>query len=145
MAGLHELPLDEDEYPSKNSEETPFIPETPSPAATDDEDPRDKYRWPVIFMTFSIVFMIEMGMGISNPAWNALLEQGICSETYPEIAAQLVAGDENQLCKDAAVQGKLAMYRGWSYTLEALPSMLNLRPRAGTSTREMADDAPPVL
>lgn len=123
MAALHELSLAEDEYQYKNSEETPFIPDPSGPAATDDDDPRDKYRWPVLVMTFSIVFMIEMAMGISNPAWNALLEQGICSETYPDIAAQLVAGDENQLCKDSAVQGKLAMYRGWSYTLEALPSM----------------------
>lgn len=106
------------------SEATPFIAKPSTPSVPDDdalglEDPRDKYKWSVIVLSFSIAFMLELGMGVSMPAWNALLEKGLCSETYPDISI----GDDNPLCKDPTVQGKLAMYRGWTVTLEALPSM----------------------
>lgn len=94
----------------------------------EEEDPRDRYRVPVVVLTFSIIFILELGIGVSWPAWNALLEAGICSELHPESAGQLLVGvgDDNPLCKDPAVQGRLAMYRGWSFTLESLPSTSEL-------------------
>lgn len=106
------------------SEATPLLPEsTTATALEDDEDPRDKYKLPVVFIVFSLIFLLEISIGVSVPAWNALLEQGLCAEAHPELAQLAVMGDENP-CKDSDVQGKLAMYRGWSYTLECLPTLL---------------------
>lgn len=107
------------------SEETPLLPgATTATAVHDEEDPRDKYKWSVIIIAFILIFLIELSIGISNPAWNALLEKGLCAEAHPELAQFLVAGDENPVCKSPAVQGKLAIYRGWSLTLECVPTIL---------------------
>ncbi|KUI63980.1 hypothetical protein VM1G_10759 [Cytospora mali] len=120
-----DTPPTEDCSHHASSEETPLLHEvTPAATSGNGEDPRDRYKWPVIILAFSLIFMIELSVGISFPAWNALLEKGICAEIHPELSQILVAGDENPMCKDAAVQGKLAMYRGWSYTLECIPTML---------------------
>lgn len=121
---------------SSHSEATPFIPAAAENHENtrihvqddddNDQDPRERLRFPVVALTFSIVFMLELGLGVSWPAWNALLEQGLCGEVYPEVAGLLLvagADEDNPLCKDPTVQGMLAMYRGWTYTLEALPSM----------------------
>ncbi|KAK7739043.1 hypothetical protein SLS53_005941 [Cytospora paraplurivora] len=119
-------PLTEDDTDYRASEETPLISgaATTSTTSEDEVDPRDRYKWPVIILAYSIVFLLELSVGISTPAWNALLEKGICAELHPEIAQLIVAGDENLVCKEPAVQGKLAMYRGWSYTLECIPTIL---------------------
>ncbi|ROV93801.1 hypothetical protein VMCG_08796 [Cytospora schulzeri] len=107
------------------SEETPLLPEVNTATALEDEeDPRDKYKWPVILITFSLIFLLELSVGVSTPAWNALLEKGLCAEAHPELAQILVAGDDNEVCKHPDVQGRLAMYRGWSYTLECVPTIL---------------------
>lgn len=131
------------------SESTPFISAASSTRSASGgdalgaDDPRDKYKWSVIVLSFSIAFVLELGMGVSMPAWNALLEKGLCGETYPDIAGTLVIGDDNPLCKNATVQGKLAMYRGWTFTLEALPSMSAPRlPCQGCEPREIADLLP---
>lgn len=118
--------LTEDDTDYRASEGTPLISGTATTAtpSEDEVDPRDKYKWPVIILAYAIVFLVELSIGISNPAWNALLEKGICAELHPELARLLVAGDENPACKAPAVQGKLAMYRGWSYTLECIPTIL---------------------
>ncbi|KAJ0103929.1 tp synthase f0 [Diaporthe amygdali] len=136
MAGITDAQPTEDEAPHTVSEDTPLLPggDAGSPV-TDDEDPRSKYKWPVIIGSFSIIFMIELAVGISTPAWNALLEKGLCAEAYPEISQFLTAGDENPLCKDPAVQGKLALYRGWSYTFECLPTIVLALPLGSLSDR----------
>lgn len=136
MAGLTDAPLTEDDAPlTFSEEETPLLSGDAGPAALDDEDPRNKYKWRVMIGAFSILFMIELADGISTPAWNALLEKGLCAEAYPEIARFLAAGDENPLCKDPAVQGKLALYRGWAYTLDCLPTILLALPFGSLSDR----------
>lgn len=124
----------EDEAPLTSSEQTPLLGEAPS-AVNDEEDPRDKYKWRVLIGAFSVLFLIELADGISTPAWNALLEKGLCAEAYPEIALFLAAGDESPLCKDPAVQGKLALYRGWAYTLDCLPTILLALPYGSLSDR----------
>lgn len=117
------------------SEETPLLPEvTTATPLEDEEDPRDKYKWPVVFLTFSLIFMLELSIDVSTPAWNALLEKGLCAETYPELAQILFAGDEDP-CKGKTVQRKLAMYRGWSYTLECIPAILLAVPYGFLSDR----------
>lgn len=131
------------QYDNDMSETAPFISTGPLPAQREDDDdagdlddPRKRNRWPVVALTFSIVFAIELAMGVSNPAWNALIERGICAEAYPDVVSASLVFDvdgtllDEPLCKDADVQGTLAMYRGWTYMLEALPSMLNRRPSA---------------
>lgn len=132
MTGSHHDD-DDDEREFANTEATPFIinrhPRSSEDDVSkhhdddDDEDPRIRLRWPVILYSFCIVFLVEVALNICWPAWNALLEQGICAEMHPDLVGLLVAGDElDARCKEADVQGRLAMYRGWSYTVDALPS-----------------------
>lgn len=124
MAGPDKLQTEDDPH-HLASEETPLLPggTTATALEEDEEDPRDKYKWPVIILTFSLIFLLEISIGISTPAWNALLEKGLCAEAYPDLAQTLIEGDESP-CKGKAVQGKLAMYRGWSYTLDCIPTIL---------------------
>ncbi|KAI3398099.1 hypothetical protein diail_9852 [Diaporthe ilicicola] len=128
-------PEDEDEAQRFTSPDTSLLSSDSAPTATEDEDPRSKYKWPVVVGTFSLLFMVELAIAISAPAWNALLEKGLCVEAHPEIAQFLAAGDENPLCKDSSVQGKLALYRGWAYTLECLPTILLALPFGSLSDR----------
>lgn len=137
MTGPHHH--DDDERGLINTEATPFIINSHRSSSEDDvskhhadnddddEDPRARLRWPVILYSFCIVFLVEVAINICWPAWNALLEQGICAEMHPDLVGLLVAGDElDARCKEADVQGRLAMYRGWSYTVDALPSKIFL-------------------
>lgn len=126
-------PEDAAQHPA--SEGTPLLSADTAPTAADNEDPRSQYKWPVVVGAFSLLFMVEVAIAISTPAWNALLEKGLCAEAYPEIARFLTAGDENPLCKDPAVQGKLALYRGWQSTLECLPTILLALPFGSLSDR----------
>ncbi|KAL1865867.1 hypothetical protein Daus18300_006979 [Diaporthe australafricana] len=135
MAGVIDAHPPEDEAQHTASEGTPLLSADTDPTAAGNEDPRSQYKWPVVIGAFSLVFMIEVAIAISTPAWNALLEKGLCAEAYPEIAQFLTAGDENPLCKDPAVQGKLALYRGWQYTLECLPTILLALPFGSLSDR----------
>ncbi|KAJ4386830.1 hypothetical protein N0V93_009728 [Gnomoniopsis smithogilvyi] len=118
---------DDDERAGGDTEATPFI---TSPASPDEEidhedDPRARLRWPVILYSFTIVFLVEIALNICWPAWNAMLEKGICAEMVPDLAGFLIAGDDlDPRCKEADVQGRLAMYRGWSYTIDALPTIV---------------------
>ncbi|POS75597.1 ATP synthase F0 [Diaporthe helianthi] len=119
------------------SEETQLLSREATTTIRDDacDDPRARFKWRVLVGAFAVLFLIELAYGISAPAWNALLEKGLCTETYPEIAGFLSAGDENPHCKDRAVQGKLAMYRGWAYTLGCLPTLLLALPYGSLSDR----------
>lgn len=117
------------------SEETPLLSGKAAAAVGDDEDPRRRSKWRVLVGAFVVLFLIELADGISTPAWNALLEKGLCAEAHPDIASFLAAGDENPLCKDRAVQGKLALYRGWAYTLDCLPTILLALPLGSLSDR----------
>lgn len=127
MTGPHrDTHHDEEERVYTHTEATPFI-DTPGGHIDKnddgDEDPRARLRWPVILYSFCIVFLVEVALNICWPAWNALLEKGICAEIHPGLVGLLVAGDGlDARCKEADVQGRLAMYRGWSYTVDALPS-----------------------
>lgn len=134
MVGMT-APSVEDEAPLTSFEQTPLLSGEAPSAVKDEEDPRDKYKWRVLIGAFSVLFLIELADGISTPAWNALLEKGLCAEAYPEIALSLAVGGENPLCKDPAVQGKLALYRGWAYTLECLPTILLALPYGSLSDR----------
>ncbi|KAJ4413985.1 hypothetical protein N0V82_008195 [Gnomoniopsis sp. IMI 355080] len=117
-----------------NTEATPFITAPTNPSVEDacggddadkDDDPRVRLRWPVILYSFTISFLVEIALNICWPAWNAMLEKGICAEMHPDLAGLLVAGDGlDARCKEADVQGRLAMYRGWSYTVDALPTII---------------------
>lgn len=125
MAGPFRDDDDENGRVHGSTEATPFITTAISPGGdvTEEDDPRVRLRWPVILYSFTIVFLVEIALNICWPAWNAMLEQGICAEMHPDLAGLLVAGDGlDPRCKEADVQGKLAMYRGWSYTIDALPS-----------------------
>lgn len=117
----------DDERMHGSTEATPFITAAPPPSSGHDEDPRDRLRWRVIVYSFAIVFLVEVALNVCWPAWNAMLERGLCAEMHPDLGVVVAAaGGEDTLdprCKEADVQGRLAMYRGWSYTIDALPSM----------------------
>jgi hypothetical protein len=124
MAG----PTDEDDRTL--TEETPLLTgstvsdaetETEAEREVEEEDPRDLVRTRVIVLCVTIIFLIELCVGLCTPAFNALLEVNICREMNPGIAEDLMSLMNNELCKAPAVQGQLAMIRGWSGTLDCVP------------------------
>lgn len=122
MAGHDTHSSEEADTEFTTSEETPLLTASGSSTTADEQDPREKYRTQVLVLSFLAIFLIEISVGVCTPAWAALIEKGLCSEMNPDIADHLVLGENNPFCKSPEVQGKLALIRGWNYTIELIPS-----------------------
>ena len=108
-----------DEPDREITENTPLL--TQTAPEEEEQDPRDLYSTKVLIMCFVIIFLIEFVVGLCTPAWNAIMEAIICAELNPGIADQITFTDEIPVCKGPEVQGRLAMLRGWSNTIECIP------------------------
>ena len=104
------------------------IAEEQTPLLADDADlssnPRNLHQRKVVFLSFLLFFLFEIGAGLSIPATNAALEDRICQETFPDRHggfSQLTEDDMS--CKHPGVQGRLAMIRGWQTTLDCIPGL----------------------
>ncbi|KAK9777815.1 putative Major facilitator superfamily domain-containing protein [Seiridium cardinale] len=78
----------------------------------------DRHRRRVIFVTFIVLFCLELGAGLVMPGITVALEQKICDH----INAGLEAVDKD--CKAPAVQGQLAVLRGWQTTVDCIPGLV---------------------
>jgi hypothetical protein len=81
---------------------------------------RKQHRFRVIFIVFAMFFFLEFGAGLLLPGTTAALEQRICGEVY----ANLNPIDRD--CKAPAVQGSLAVLKGWQTTLDCIPGRSRL-------------------
>lgn len=114
-----------DEPDREISENTPLLTQTDDEhVIEEEEDPRDRYRFSVFSLCFAIMFLLSFSLGICVPAWNAIMEAMICGELNPGVSDQLTLTDENPICKGPDVQGRLAMLRGWSATIECIPGKI---------------------
>lgn len=116
----------------EESEEHPIWPEsegTPLLRTDSAEDPRDKLRPRVVALCFVVMFFFELGACLWLPAANAMLERRICHDVYSGVIdTALLSGDVDSPCKSTAVQGKLAMLRGWQSSIDCIPGLLTIVP-----------------
>lgn len=66
----------------------------------------------VVIMCSLFIFMVELSMYVTDPALQMIMEDVACHDHFPDHKI----GDfkaEDARCKDAAVQGTLAMSRSW--------------------------------
>lgn len=118
-----------DEPDREISENTPLLTQAEDEDVVEQEqDPKDLYRTSVLVLCFIIMFLLSFSVNICTPAWNAIMEAIICGELNPEISDQLTFTDENPICKGPDVQGRLAMLRGWSATIECIPGIFLAMP-----------------
>ncbi|KAK9414727.1 putative Major facilitator superfamily domain-containing protein [Seiridium unicorne] len=78
----------------------------------------DRHRRLVIFVTFILLFCLELGAGLVMPGITVALEQKICDH----VNTGLEAVDRD--CKAPAVQGQIAVLRGWQTTLDCIPDLI---------------------
>lgn len=93
----------------------PAVNEVSAPAS----EPPHLQRQNVIILAFFIIFTIGLANGMLRPVQNSMMENVICHDYYPELRGTGLADDDR--CKTPEVQGLLAMLRGWSFTLDAIP------------------------
>ena len=89
---------------------------------------RLQLRPKVTLLCFAILFLLELGYGMSVPPTNELMERILCRQMHPERTRDSTLpwgqGGADDPCKDKEVQSYLAMLRGWYYTFEAIPGLL---------------------
>ncbi|KAK4103346.1 MFS general substrate transporter [Parathielavia hyrcaniae] len=117
----------------------------------------------VILLSLALVFLIELGVGMTVPPLNAVMESIICRQMHPEVFSpplpspsananatttmtMMVAGKiryyagglvlaDDPACKGPDVQGYLAMLRGWANTFESIPGIVGAVPYGILSDR----------
>jgi hypothetical protein len=86
----------------------------------------DLYRQKIQLLIYAYIFIIILGNSLLVPPMNAIMENIICRNAYPEVSHNLMDGDPR--CKDPKVQGTLAMIMGWGATFECIPGILGAVP-----------------
>jgi hypothetical protein len=125
----------------------------------DNDDPSTRLRAllrpRVILLSMVLIFLVELSIGMSMPAINAVMESIICRQMHPAVfvpaptapggdamgsdfarrfAGGIVLSDDPR-CKDPDVQGYLAMLRGWAATFECVPGIVGPVPYGILSDR----------
>ncbi|KAK4186417.1 major facilitator superfamily domain-containing protein [Podospora australis] len=112
------------------------------------EGQRALIRPAVIALVFVVMFLVELGVGMSIPPMNAIMEAIICRQMHPDAfdtspttgtTLQYCAGglilSDDPVCKSPDVQGYLAMLKGWTSTFECIPGILMAVPYGILSDR----------
>jgi len=113
MTGLDDREEDEER---RVSEESPLL------SQSIPDEPGYLYRQNVTLLCYAAIFLAQLGFGMMQPAWNNRMEDIICEGYLPQLdvgGPPFHGGDPR--CRDPAVQGKLAMLRGWQTTVECIP------------------------
>lgn len=109
-------------------ERAPLLePETRGPEAGLDSR-REQLRLRVTILAFVVIFLLELGVGMSVPPSSSIMEGIICEQMHPRVEHKNNTtwgqGGPDDPCKNPDVQSYLAMLRGWSATFEAIPGFL---------------------
>lgn len=100
--------------------------ETPLLGRDAPDEPRNLYRQNLTILIFAFVFIGNMAYGVCLAPTTALMENIICRSHYPDVTADIMAGDPR--CKEEAIQGSLAAIRGWATTFDCIPGILGAVP-----------------
>ncbi|KAK1758674.1 major facilitator superfamily domain-containing protein [Echria macrotheca] len=87
---------------------------------------REQLRLRVTVLAFLVIFVLELGVGMSGPPVNEIMEGIICRQMHPKLDTNPAwgQGGPDDPCKNQDVQSYLAMLRGWTSTFEAIPGIL---------------------
>lgn len=66
----------------------------------------------VVIMCSLFIFMVELSMYVTDPALQMIMEDVACHDHYPDHKIGDFTGEDTR-CKNADVQGTLAMSRSW--------------------------------
>lgn len=66
----------------------------------------------VVIMCSLFIFMVELSMYVTDPALQMIMEDVACHDHYPDHKIGDFSGEDTR-CKNADVQGTLAMSRSW--------------------------------
>jgi hypothetical protein len=66
----------------------------------------------VILMCAMFIFTVELSMYVTDPAMQMIMEDVACHDHYPDHKIGVNTGEDSR-CKNADVQGTLAMSRSW--------------------------------
>ncbi|CAG8954545.1 hypothetical protein HYFRA_00004460 [Hymenoscyphus fraxineus] len=92
------------------------------PSARD--DPKSNSRtFFVVLMCTICVLTIDIGIFLQLAPLTRILESIVCRSYYQKLGQFLIEIPESK-CKISAIQGRLAMLKGWSALFECLPSVL---------------------
>ena len=75
----------------------------------------------VVILCFILIILLEIGVYLQLAPLNELVEQIICRDYLAEHKERGMLGLQDPRCKNAEVQGKLAMLRGWQSTFDCIP------------------------
>lgn len=67
----------------------------------------------VIVMCVIFLFIVEFSMFVMEPPLQAVMEDFVCHEIYPDHVMEASAAEQDSRCKDPSVQTVLAMARSW--------------------------------
>lgn len=76
-----------------------------------------------IVLCYAFIIFIEVGAYLQISPLNAVVEQRICRKYYPDIHIDsgFASSAQDARCKNAQVQGELAMLRGWQSMFDFVP------------------------
>ena len=90
------------------------------------DGPGNLYKQNVIVLCLALALLASLGSGLLQPPTNALLEDIICRQHYPDAVGGFLSHDK--LCRNPDVQGRLASIRGWASTFDAIPGSSHADP-----------------
>jgi hypothetical protein len=113
-------------------EQQPLLANAPLPGAAAQPPPKSFQRRVEVLAIFFLV-IVELGAYVHTPAVSQLLEGVICEGLHPEVRSRSGYGagggggdgdgaDDDDVCKSADVQERLARLLGWIAGLSCLPS-----------------------
>ncbi|KAK3362593.1 major facilitator superfamily domain-containing protein [Lasiosphaeria hispida] len=112
------------EAPPTAAEETPLLAPDPNLAPSSDpvelERRRELLRPRVLILCFVIVFLLELGIGMTAPPTISVMERIVCQQMRGHNTG---LPDDCDLKADP-VQDYLAMLRGWAITFDAIPGLV---------------------
>jgi len=89
---------------------------------------REQLRLRVTILAFVVIFLLELGIGMSVPPSSSIMEGIICEQMHPRVEHKNNTtwgqGGPDDPCKNPDVQSYLAMLRGWAATFDAIPGFL---------------------
>lgn len=113
----------EDRDDGPEGEQARFLPMDISPDSVP-EEPIQRY---VVLMCVQFLFIIEFSQFIMEPPLQEIMEDFVCHSYHPDHAMG-VPQEQDARCKDADVQGTLAMARSWMLWVEMLVRRYPVKP-----------------
>lgn len=91
---------------------------------------RKRLKSKIIPLCLSVMFLLDLSVGLSVPPTNAVEESIICRNLHRDVVSRFgnsmasILLSDNPVCKEDDVQSYLATLQGWQATFDCIPSIL---------------------